>query len=490
MNLRAAILDAPSEPCRPWPRHVLPPELWASLPQDPSLRLLALWADTVQVHALLLDESDFRVLPVSTAGHAYPALSGGWPGAAWFERMVHDLWGHAPASPAAMRAWLDHGSWPHTHPLAARPGPPVTASEPPEFPPGTDLPVMQLPIGPLRQGIGEPAHLRLTARDDRVLRAETRLGYAHKGTLRLLCGKSPRVAVRYAARLSAESTVAHAMAFAHAAEAASETPAPPRAVALRAVMAELERITCHLDDTAVLAEALGSTGLAAECGLQRELLRRAAGTAFGHRLMMDCVLPGGVVADIVPGGAEAIRRALQRLAAAMPELRAMAEAPGAALRGLGRVTPSLASCFALGGPAGRAAGRRYDARLGYPPYGELELAIATAAAGDAAARHRLRLAELAESLRLVPAVLDALPEGAVSVPMPPVSGEGIGCAESPRGDVWHWLRLDHGQIAAGFARDAGWALWPVLETVLAGTVVEQAELVCCTFGLPVSGVDL
>ena len=78
----------------------------------------------------------------------------------------------------------------------------------------------------------------------------------------------------------------------------------------------------------------------------------------------------------------------------------------------------------------------------------------------------------------------------MNAPLPPVSGEGIGCAESPRGDVWHWLRLDHGQIAAGFARDPGWALWPVAESVLAGSRVEEADLVRCSFGLPSSGMDL
>jgi Ni,Fe-hydrogenase III large subunit len=70
------------------------------------------------------------------------------------------------------------------------------------------------------------------------------------------------------------------------------------------------------------------------------------------------------------------------------------------------------------------------------------------------------------------------------------SGEGIGCAESIHGDVWHWLRLDHGQIAAVFPRDPGWALWPLAETVLTGAPVEDVALVRCSLGLPVSGMDL
>lgn len=492
MSLRQAIAAAPAEACLPVPRRILSSQLWASLPQDSALRPLALWADTLQVHALLLDDGDGAVLPVSVAveAGAYPALSPGWPFAAWFERMVHDLWGHAALNARDTRPWLDHGHWPHTMPLAPRPGPAVLSPEPPEFLADQTEGLMQLPLGPVRDLIGEPAHLRLTVRGDRVLRAEARLGYAHKGTLLLLRGKSPRAAVRFIARLSADATVAHALAFAHAAEAAAETPAPPRAAALRALMAEVERIAGHLDQLTVLADALGARALGGLCGLHREILRRAAEVGFGHRLMMDWVVPGGLAGDIAPGGAEALRRALQRLRDATPELNRLVDALEVRLEGIGTVPRSLASGCALGGVVGRAAGRRFDARTRYAPYPALDLAVASFGTGDAAARNRQILAEIAESLRLTTALLDDMPEGAVNTPLNPASTEGVGCAESPRGDVWHWLRLDHGQIAAAFIRDPGWTLWPAMESVLVGSRVEEADLVRLSFGLPSSGMDL
>jgi Ni,Fe-hydrogenase III large subunit len=70
------------------------------------------------------------------------------------------------------------------------------------------------------------------------------------------------------------------------------------------------------------------------------------------------------------------------------------------------------------------------------------------------------------------------------------SGEGIGCAESIRGDIWHWLRVDHGQIVAGFPRDPGWALWPLAEAALNAVRIEDVPLIRRSFGLPGSGVDL
>jgi Ni,Fe-hydrogenase III large subunit len=493
----AFIRAAGTEPCQPWPRHVLLPEDWArmsaALAGEPTLVLLALWADTGHVHALLRDGPAGEPLLASTAIEAggYPALSSARPVAAWFERMVHDLWGHVAVGGTDQRPWLDHGRWPHAAPMALRPGAP-SPSEPPEFlPAGEDLD--QIPLGTVHGGIEPPSHLRLTGRGDTIVRLEARLGYTHKGTLTLMRGKSPRAAARFAARLSGEATVGHSIAFARATEAALQCEIPPRAIALRAIMAELERIAGHLAELGAIADAAGFAGLSARCCWHSEAIHRVANPAFGHRLMMDCVVPGGVAGDIAPGGPDAIRHTLSDLATELPELRrsyAGARVAGH-LSGFGIVTPEQAMRFTAGGVIGRAAGQDGDVRRspGYAPYGALDLSVPLLAAGDAEARVRIRLMEIAESIRLVRALLDALPEGAVSVPLSSDSGEGIGFAEGPRGDIWHWLRLDHGQIASVFMRDPGWAHWPLLEVVTAGGVVKNLPLVQASFGLTSSGVD-
>ena len=481
-----------TEQCRPWPRHVLAPAGWAALAGPrPALALLALWADTVQVHALWLDEAAGTVLPVSIAVEAgqYPALSPAWPVAAWFERLVHDLWGHAAVGGSDQRTWLDHGRWPHAQPLSTRPGPPSNA----ELPAFAELPgdgLMQVPLGPLHGLVDEAAHLRLTTRGATILRAEARLGYTHKGTLTLMRGKSPRAAARFAARLAGDATVAHALAFARATEAALDVAAPPRAAALRAVMTELERMAVHFGDLAELADAAGLAGLHAACGERREGVVRAANAAFGHRLMMDCVVPGGVAGDIAAGGVRVLRDMLDGVADALPALHRRHDIMLARLEGVGLVNRSQAVALAAGGVAGRAAGRRFDVRQLDPVYRDLPLASPTERCGDAAARVRVRLAELAASAGLARAVLAALPEGPLSAALPAASGEGIGCAESPRGDIWHWLRLDHGQIAAVFPRDPGWALWPLAEAALTGRSVEEVDIIRRSFSLPASALDL
>jgi Ni,Fe-hydrogenase III large subunit len=494
MSASLPISAARTEPCLPWPRHVLSHDEWvrmaAALASDPSLVLLALWADTMHVHALLFDNLNAPLLiSTETIDNRYPALSPTRPLAVWFERMVHDLWGHGAEGGVDARPWLDHGHWPHIHPLSLRFGPPGT-SEPPEFIATDEEGLHQVPLGPVHGGIETASHLRITALGETVVRLESRLGYTHKGTLALLRGKSPRAAARFAARLAAEHTVAHSLAFARAAETALATEAPPRAVALRAVMAEIERITGHLGDLEATAEAVGWRLLAARCCRHREVWHRAAEAAFGHRLMMDCVVPGGVAVDVAVAGASAIGRASSELADEMPEWEHGLES--AALTGVGAIPLHLVQALAAGGPAGRASGRDCDVRrfLAFEPYASLNVRSPVLDGGDAEARVRIRLTEIGESIRLLRSVLDNLPAGELSVALPAESGEGIGWAEGSRGDAWHWLRLDHGQIATAFARDPCWPLWPLLESAAVGSSLSDVPLLKASLGLSSSGVDL
>jgi Ni,Fe-hydrogenase III large subunit len=500
MSASALIRAAATESCLPWHRHVLSPSGWAhmadALAREPALLLLALWADTGQVHAILLDEAAGEPLlasaPIEAA--AYAALSPSRPVAAGFERMVQDLWGHAAIGGIDQRPSLDHGHWPKTHPMAVRPDDPLKRSSSPEFEPIAGEELDQIPLGPVHGGIEAASHLRLTRHGETLVRVEAQLGYVHKGVLALMQGKSPRAAARFAARLSGETTVAHALAFAQATEVALQARPPPRAIALRAIMAEIERIGCHLGGLAMVGEAAGFAVMSERCGRYREAIHRAASIAFGHRLMMDCVIPGGAAGDIAPGGSDAIVDAVDDLARGLAELQRLYDkGPLAArLAGIGVVSADMARSLAAGGVVGRASGRTFDARClpGYEPYTSLTMPACVLTAGDADARARLRLKELGGSIRLVRALLDGLPQGPVAIPVSPDSGEGLGFAESARGDVWHWLRLDHGQIANVFMRDPGWSHWALFEAVATGSQVADLPLVQASFDLASSGVDL
>jgi Ni,Fe-hydrogenase III large subunit len=486
---------APATICRPGLRYILNHDQWTALAQAASAEgqvLVAHWADTAQVHALFLDQQSLTLVVASTQVEEafYPALSPFLPAAAWYERMIADLWGHSAGGAVDLRPWLDHGRWTLSRPMSSRPGPP-TEPEIPNDPEQDDL--MVLPLGPIWGQLDEAAHLRLTLNGPTVVRAESRLGFTHKGTLSLMRGKSPRAAARFVARLSADATVAHSVAFAQATEAAMDVRAPARAATLRIVMMEIERIAGHLDNLTEIGRLADAPKVRTSCGFLRETLLRASDSAFGHRLMMDCVVPGGVATDIAVGGATVILRALGDIASHLPMVRDLHDAPSMSSRlaGVGRVGRNLATRLGVGGVVGRASGYAFDARSVFvADYHQLAPRIAMRPDGDAAARQHLRIFEIEESLRLIGAALDSLADGPFSVALPPVSGEGMACTESVRGDVWHWLVLDHGQIATVFARDPGWALWPLAEQMLENAATEDIDLIRASLSLPASGMDL
>ena len=502
MNASTLIRHGVPQGCVPFERYRLSPADFATLPaalsHEPSLALLSLWAEPAMVHAAFLDEAAGGLLLAScpvTLGR-YPALSPARPGAIRFERMILDLWGLTAEGALDVRPWLDHSAWPVVAPMATRPARRISAPEPFAFLPVEGEGWHQIPVGPVHAGVIEPGHFRFTMRGETVVRLEARLGYAHKGTLSLMQGKSPRIAARFAARLSGDTTVAHSLAFALAAEAASGAVVPPRAIALRAAMLEAERIANHLNDWGIICNDAAFAWPHAQTGRLREVLLRAQSAAFGHRLMMDRVIPGGVALDLAEVGAQAMLDALAMIEAELPALDRITQ-DHASLQdrvvGTGCLRPDLAARFAAGGFVGRASGRGFDARVSLPhaPYDAWSLAVPVLEEGDVDARARIRMAEIPESIRLLRHLLGTLPEGGIHTPLPQRGGEGIAAVEGVRGEIITWMALDDGGlIRAVFPRDPSWLQWPLLEAAMQDNIVADFPLCNKSFNCSYSGVDL
>ena len=502
MTATALIRSGAPQGARPFERFLLTADAWADLPAaltaEPSLALLGMWAEPGMVHAAFLEEEAGAVLLASAPAEAgrYAALSPARPGAIRFERMIRDLWALTAEGAMDLRPWLDHGRWGLEGPMSGRPAERGGEPPQPEFLPVEGEGIHQIPVGPIHAGVIEPGHFRFHVQGELVVRLEQRLGYKHKGTLGLMLGKSPRAAAAFAARLSGDSTVAHAWAFAAAAEAALGVAVPPRALALRAVMGELERIHNHLNDWGFVCNDAAFAFPHARCGFLREGVLRACATAFGHRLMMDRVLPGGIAPDIAPGGAEAILAALDAVERETPALMRIYDSHASLqdrVVGTGFLDPVLAARFAAGGFVGRGSGRRFDARRapGYAPYDGMVPALAVETGGDVDARVRVRVAEIGTAISLVRRLLMTLPEGETLVPLPALAGEGTALVEGFRGECLAWLRLDDGGLIRGvFLRDPSWLQWPLLEAAIEGNIVADFPLCNKSFNCSYSGVDL
>ena len=406
------------------------------------------------------------------------------------------MFGLEAAGSPDTRPWLDLGFWDVAHPLGDKT--PAGKPEPYQFLPVEGEGLHQIPVGPVHAGIIEPGHFRFTANGEYTVRLEERLGYVHKGIESLMAGASLDKAAKLAARTSGDSTVAYSYAFALAVEAALQVTVPARATYLRALMAELERLANHFGDIGAICNDAAFALMHAQSGVLRERVLRAAQACFGHRLMMDVIVPGGVARDIAPEGLAAIKALLAELRRRFPRLVELYDNT-ASLQdrtvSTGFVKPEYARQFGAGGYVGRASGRDFDARraLGYAPYDELRFEVPVLDDGDVNARVWIRIREVEQSLALIEQIVGALPDGPIAVDDQEQwrRCEGMALVEAFRGDVLVWLRIDgDGSIARCHLRDASWFQWPLLETAIEGNIVADFPLCNKSFNCSYSGHDL
>lgn len=478
---------------RPWPRYHLTDSAWRALAlalaAHPAWELLDLWAEPGLVHVALRD-SDAGAIAVATLEcpeNAYPSLAAARPGAIRFERAVRDLYGIDAADAEDKRAWIDHGRWPSGGDHAKRPY---------SFLPVEGESLHVVPVGPVHAGIIEPGHFRFTASGETVVRLEERLGYVHKGTEGLMAGKTPLQAARLASRVSGDSAVAHSLAFALAVENALGLEAPARAVWLRALMAELERVANHLGDVGAVCNDVSFALLHAECAVLREKVLRAADRAFGHRLMMDRVVPGGVARDLDPDALPVLGVLAEELRARVPYLAGIYEEKSSIQDRTvttGIVPPILVNLFAAGGFIGRASGRDVDARRDHPyaPYDRLSFEVPVLREGDVNARVWVRIREIGQSLLLIEQILAALPGGPIAIDLPVAGGEGIAMVEGFRGEVLCSVRIgEDGSVLRARPRDPSWLQWPLLEAAIKDNIIADFPVCNKSFNCSYSGQDL
>ncbi|MGZ5863695.1 MAG: hydrogenase large subunit, partial [Methyloceanibacter sp.] len=219
---------------------------------------------------------------------------------------------------------------------------------------------------------------------------------------------------------------------------------------------------------------------------------------FGHRLMMDRIVPGGIAQDLSPDRIPDIRLLVEIFRRGFPELIEIYDNT-ASLQdrtvGTGYLRPDLARKFGTGGYVGRASGRAFDARkaFAYPPYDELAFEVPVLEDGDVNARVWVRIKEVEQSLNLIDQIIDKLPQGEISVGLgkPGRAGEGLALAEGFRGDVLAWVRIDAaGRVARCHLRDPSWFQWPLLEAVIEGNIVADFPLCNKSFNCSYSGHDL
>ncbi len=438
-------------------------------------------------------------LPLSTDNPTFPDLSLPFPAADRMQRAVRDLLGITPED-GDQRPWLRHANWPADYYQLRRDTPDSryeTQNEDYAFVRVEGEGVHEIAVGPIHAGTIEPGHFRFSAMGENVLRLEERLGWKHKGIERRFIGMGLSDGGKLAGRVSGDTTVAYAWAYSQAAEAISSTMPPLRARWLRALLLERERVSNHLGDLGYLGNDVAfSFGLMQFMRLKEDWTRLNA-KLFGHRLLMDRVIPGGVSVDLDSQGAQEIINQCQAVKHQVHKLKSIYE-EHAGLQdrfiSTGRVTPQLAKRLGVIGLAGRASAQWWDLRSNHPcePYDQLAPKIATERNGDVAARALVRFSEIFESLRLIQKTIVEMPQGSICSELRSEPDKhGFGWIEGWRGDVLVALETgSDGKIRRCHCHDPSWQNWPVLEHAAIDNIVPDFPLINKSFNLSYSGQDL
>ncbi|MGR8935243.1 MAG: hydrogenase large subunit [Gammaproteobacteria bacterium] len=484
----------------------------AQLAQHYGARWAGTWADEhgdhFRIYSCLQHGGTYILLhtEIPAADPALPSQAPYYPAADRPERHTQDLYGIRFADhPEQNKRWTRHQAWDaDQYPLRA--AFPQQGHRSTPTPADKDYPfikahgdsVYEIPVGPIHAGIIEPGHFRFQAVGETVLHLEERLGYVHKGIEKIAVGRDPQGLARLAGRVSGDTTVGHAWAACMAMERAAAIAIPPRALYLRALLAERERIINHLWDMAALCNDVAFAFGFYQFGRLRELWLRENQAFFGHRLMMDCIVPGGVQCDLSDPSITRIRQTLEALGQELGELMTIIDNNSSLedrfLRA-GKLSVEQAATLGALGFVGRASGQSFDVRknVPYAPYDQLQVDVPLESDGDVAARFWVRYKELRAAMRLLRQLLEKLPQGELLAPWPTpaADAEGFAAVEGWRGEILCFVRFGaNNRIARYYPRDPSIINWPALEKIVLDNIVPDFPVCNKSVNGSYSGQDL
>jgi Ni,Fe-hydrogenase III large subunit len=434
-----------------------------------------------------------------------PSQASVYPAANRSERHSQDMFGIKFIGHPDNRRWTRHQAWDkHQFPLRKDfpvQGTPLAITPPDmhyDFIKGYGAGVYEIPVGPVHAGIIEPGHFRFQAVGELILNLEERLGYVHKGIEKIAEGRTPDGLARLAGRVSGDSTVAHSWAACMAMEQAAGVEIPARAAFIRGIVAERERIANHLGDMGAICNDVAFSFAQMQFTRIKEMLLRTNATVFGHRMLMDIIVPAGVSRDLTDVSCGLLSQDMQRLKKELADIMPSIDLNSSLedrLYTAGYLSPELAAAFGTVGFVGRASGQDFDVRrdAAYFPYNQVTVKVALEEQGDIAARFWVRYKEIMASLKLIEQFIEPLPVGDIQAAWttPAEDSEGLGIVDGFRGEIISYIRFAaDNKIARFYPRDSSMVNWQALEKLVLNNIVPDFPVCNKSVNGSYSGNDL
>jgi Ni,Fe-hydrogenase III large subunit/Ni,Fe-hydrogenase III component G len=439
--------------------------------------------------------------PVSADDPRFPSLSAELPAVNWPEREIQDWFGLTAVGHPNPRRVALHDNWPDVHPL--RKDFPIDTVLPPFegerhiYRPALGEGVFQVPVGPVHAGTIEPGHFSFAVAGEPILYLQLRMFYTHKGTEKLFERLPIHKAVFLAESVSGDSSFSHGTAFCQAIERATQIEVPVRALIMRTILLELERICNHVADIGAIANDVGFVMANVHASRLKEMLFTASEQLAGNRLLRSMVCVGGMRRDWRAWQVDTLCDTIEAFAPEFRDLVALiqsSESTHDRLEHTGTLKPQIAKDLGIVGVAGRASGIDRDVRRDHPyaAYPRFSFQVPVYQAGDVWHRLQVRIDEVKESLGIIRSATKHNLNGEFRVPVPPIPANrcALSAVEGWRGEIIHWIRTGpDNYLERCKIKDPSLNNWPALVEAVQGNIIADFPVINKSFNLSYSGTD-
>ncbi len=314
-----------------------------------------------------------------------------------------------------------------------------------------DTKELEINMGPQHPSTHGVLRVRLKLDGERVVDAESIIGYLHRGVEKIAENRNYIKCVPYFDRTDYIAAVSNVYGYVLGVEKMLGIEVPERARRIRIMMTEFNRIASHLLWLATHAIDIGAMTVFLYCFREREEVLKLFEAIFGARLTTHAFRLGGLWLDMPPGFDAACRKFIDEFPARVDEYEQLLTRNRIWLertQGVGVISAEEAIDWGLSGPPLRGSGVDHDVRKlrPYGGYEQFQFDVPMGKHGDTYDRYLIRLEEMRQSRRIIAQILDDLPDGPVrgrapKIPKPPV-GEYYSAIESPRGELGYYIVSD------------------------------------------------
>lgn len=430
----------------------------------------------------------------------FPSVAKEIYSASLFEREIWEMFGIKPeGSPDPRRLRLHEEVWPKDHfPLRkdfVQPSKIGPTDRNYDFIKGEGEGLFEVPVGPVHAGIIGPGHFRFSVAGEPIINLEIRLGFTHRGIEKLMEGKSIMQALELSECVSGDSVFAHSWAFCSAIEKIQEINISPRALLLRAIYLELERMYNHANDIGGIALDVGFSFASAFASIMKETIHQINFDLTKNRYLKGVNCIGGVTKDLDPQLAKELLAKINALDLDIKELEKILLSSASFMNRVkttGILRKNTAQDLGIVGLVGRASGLTLDLRTDHEPYRSAGFKPIVLETGDAFSRLQIRFMEFKRSTELINSFLGQLLPGELIASGSSLDQDfGLGAIEGWRGPILYWIKLDQEQkIERCKIVDPSFHNWQGLTYAVKGEIIPDFPLCNKSFDLSYSGNDL